>query len=595
MSDPFLKEIQETFLGEATETLQQAEGCFLALEKPGNHTEVFAQLKRLAHNFKGSGQAVGFESLAKFSHRLENLLIALSDGQLSLTPQAVQLLLDCNDTLNRDVAQLRENLSAVLCHDELLVRIDALLSGAMMSDNEAAQKLSDLTAERISIALPENTAQEGEPHQSQKSEKGQTHSVSAPKTGGSPSSALSSQKDESIRIPMRRIDELLDAFGEQVIFLSALDHYKNDLDRHKDDLVRTIFNLKKLAFDIQQSTLTLRMVSLKTLFSKLERGIRDAAKLTEKNVQTVIIGSEQELDKVIVDQLSDPLTHMVRNAVDHGLETAEERVLSGKKECGSVTLLGKREGGAFVIEVHDDGRGLDPERIRNKAVEKGLIDADEVKTEKEIFELIFENGFSTKENVSELSGRGVGMNVVKEMILGLKGSYEIDSKKGQGTVFKIKLPLSLSLFNGMLLQIGDSRYLVPSSQVSEIINSEDIEIREISKGRVVTQIRDTVLDLVELNGRLGSEKAVGQDDSKRRMILVADTPGGRVGFLVQKVLGIQRVVQKSLSPEMSTCPGAVGVTILGDGSPAVILDLNILKELYLPKRARRRCEQSSAA
>lgn len=554
MSDLFLKEIQETFLGEAVEMLRQAEGFFLALEQPGDHAEILAHLKRIAHNFKGSGQAVGFESLSKFSHCLENLLIALSEGHVALSGPAVQLLLDCNDALHRDIVHLRADLNAVLNHDSLLAKIDGLLSDSSPGETPAKKHV---TVERDGLV-----------------------GVAGSSAANAIETSAPSPKDESIRIPMRRIDELLDAFGEQVIFLSALDHYKNDIDRHKDELVRTIFNLKKLAFDLQQSTLSLRMVNLKTLFSKLERAIRDAARQTGKNVRCVTVGAEQELDKIIVDQLSDPLIHMVRNAVDHGLESPRDRAQKGKHETGVVTLAAKREGGAFVIEIHDDGRGLDPARIRDKAIEKGLIGPDESKTEKELFALIFENGFSTKENVSELSGRGVGMNVVKEMILALKGSYEIDSKRDRGTVFKIKLPISLSLFNGLLVQIGDNRYLVPSSQISEIINSKDVEIREISCDRFVAQVRDNVLDLVELNGRLG-EAAKTVKNKGRQMILVADTPGGQVGFLVQKIHGIQRVVQKSLSPEMKSCPGAVGVTILGDGSPAVILDLKTLKELYM--------------
>jgi two-component system chemotaxis sensor kinase CheA len=570
MSDLFLKEIQETFLGEAVEMLRQAEGFFLALEQPGDHAEILAHLKRIAHNFKGSGQAVGFESLAKFSHCLENLLIALSEGHVALSGPAVQLLLDCNDALHRDIVLLRADLSAVLNHDSLLAKIDGLLSDSSPGERPAEKHAAVEKDEQDGVAS--NSA---------------ANSIET-------SSPSPSSKDESIRIPMRRIDELLDAFGEQVIFLSALDHYKNDIDRHKDELVRTIFNLKKLAFDLQQSTLSLRMVNLKTLFSKLERAIRDAARLTGKNVRCVTVGVEQELDKIIVDQLSDPLIHMVRNAVDHGLEIPRDRAQKGKHETGVVTLAAKREGGAFVIEIHDDGRGLDPARIRDKAIEKGLIEPDESKTEKELFALIFENGFSTKENVSELSGRGVGMNVVKEMILALKGSYEIDSKRDRGTVFKIKLPISLSLFNGLLVQIGDNRYLVPSSQISEIINSKDVEIREISRDRFVAQVRDNVLDLVELNGRLG-ETVKAVKNSCRQMILVAEMPGGQVGFLVQKIHGIQRVVQKSLSPEMKSCPGAVGVTILGDGSPAVILDLKTLKELYLPGRSCHKVDQKGAA
>lgn len=391
MIDPFIKEIQEAFLIESEEMLQKSEGFFLELEKPGDHSDIFDNLKRLAHNFKGSGKAVGFDALAFFSHQFENLLIALSKEEISLNELSIQLLLECNDRLKSDITNLKNNPEIILNHDDLVAQINLMISNPIDNPSEIQNREESITKNTSSVKDP----------------------------------ICSSQKstDDFIRIPMKRIDELLDVFGEQVIYLSALDHYKDNFELHKENLIKTIFHLKKLAFDIQQSTLALRMINLKTLFAKLERAIRDSAKIAGKKIECIIIGSEQELDKVIVDRLSDSLIHMVRNSVDHGIETPEERKKKGKNEIGKITLIAKREGGAFVIEIKDDGQGLDPVRIRMKGIENGLLQKNDCREEKELFELIFENGFSTKEVVSELSGRGVGMNVVKEMILSLKGQY----------------------------------------------------------------------------------------------------------------------------------------------------------------------------
>lgn len=554
--DTFLLEIQDDFLRESVEVLQKAEMYFLALEKPGDHSEVFAQLKRIAHNFKGSGKAVGFDALSSFSHRLENLLIALSVGEIELSPAATQLLLDSADMLAENLRQLQMDKKTILNHDLILKRIEDLLAGKIeesVSVDQSPNQEQPVLMQDLKTATPEPIASD---HLSK-------------------INISQASKDESIRVPLKKIDDILDSFGEQIIYLSALDHYKENLDSHKDELVRTIFNLKKLAFEIQQSTLSLRMVTLKSLFSKLERAVRDASKMTSKEINCVLVGSDQELDKIIVDQLSDPLTHMVRNAVDHGIEDADFRQNQGKSKSGTICITAKREGSSFIIEIMDDGKGLDPEKIKAKAIQKGLLKEGETKSESQIFDLIFENGFSTKENVSEISGRGVGMNVVKEMILALKGSYEIESKVGVGTTFRLKLPLSLSLFNAILIQCSDSRYLIPSPQVLEIIKAHEIEVQHISADKKIAKIRDQVIELVDFSRLIGVNTSTLTTDYEK-MILISESNGRTIGYMVDRVLSIQKIVQKPLSPEMLTCPGAVGVTILGDGAPALIIDLKAL-------------------
>jgi two-component system chemotaxis sensor kinase CheA len=566
LEDDFLKEIQEGFLIEADDLLEQAESLFMSLEKDEDHFKAFEQLKRLAHNFKGSGKAVGFDALAHFCHTFENLLVALSSGALVLTPSITQLLLQCNDALRMDVRNLREDRRNTIDHHDLEEQLNQAVneknfeipdmpihheygnscSGKLNVPNVGA--LAKRKTENLEVAVPRNSA------------------------------------DDFIRIPLKKIDEILDSFGEQVIFLSALDFYKNNLDAHHDDVIRTVFNLKKLAFDLQQSTLNLRMVTLKSLFSKLERAIRDAALMTGKKIECIVTGTEQELDKVIVDQLSDPLIHMVRNSVDHGVEDSAERFSSGKKDFGTIHLRARREGGLFVIEVQDDGKGMDPEKILKKAISQGIVSPDEKLTREQIFDLIFENGFSTKDQATELSGRGVGMNVVKQMILGLKGSYEIDSEVGKGTLFRIKLPLTLSLFNGLLVLVGTQKFVIPSSQILEIVTGQELNHMNLRKDARIFQLRDEVIELVELPKFLtkGSAKNNLNENKEKtkEMLIISPMDRGKLGFLVNNIFGIQRIVQKPLSPEMTTCPGASGVTILGDGSPAIILDLRSLKERY---------------
>lgn len=554
MSDDFLKEIQEGFLLEADDLLEQAEGLFLNLEKDDvDHRATFDHLKRIAHNFKGSGKAVGFDELSSFCHSLENLLVALSGGTIRLNPKITDLLLECNDVLRSDIRTLTADKTANLNHDDLKKKLDKALIDYANSETNIV--VEDTHSETITEAQPEQKAVQN--NQQKKS-----------------------GNDEFIKVPLKKIDELLNTFGEQVIFLSALDFYKEDIATHKEDISRTVFNLKRIAFDLQQSTLTLRMVTLKSMFSKLERAIRDAAIMTRKRITTVITGGDNELDKVIVDQLSDPLIHMVRNSVDHGIESSELRAQRGKPAAGSIKLNAQREGGSFVIEVEDDGAGLDADRIYQKGIEKGLIKEGQKMTRNEIFELIFENGFSTKDAASELSGRGVGMNVVKETILSLKGSYEISSELGKGTNFRIRLPLSLSLFNGLLVMVKNERFIIPSSQVQEIVKINDVEQLEIVGGNHVIQLRNEVIELIDIAQDLAKPAdAMNNTNYKKNMVLISNFEKSKVGFVVSQILGIQRIVQKPLSPEMTACPGASGVTILGDGYPAIILDLRSFRDM----------------
>jgi len=566
MNDEFIKNLQDGFLVEADELIDQAESLCLNIErsKDGDTSGSFDQIKRVFHNFKGSSKAVGFDELANFSHHLENLLVALKNGEVALTTKVTNTLLECVDRLRNDVKQLKKDRTIKLDHTQLKAKIVMAQTGLEAQETSKNSNSSNLN-------------QKGHPNAKKTSAGAQDH----PKNASILSLQNKVNKDaaeEFIRVPLKKIDDLLNAFGEQVIYLSALDFYKEDLNKYRDDIIRSIFNLKKTAFDLQQSTLTLRMINLKSTFSKLERAIRDAAHMTGKQAQCILIGADNELDKVIVDQLSDPLIHLARNAVDHGLEPAKDRKAKGKPESGTITLRARREGVSFVIEIEDDGAGLDPQKLSEKAIALGIIPANHTKSRDELLNLIFEDGFSTKDEASEISGRGVGMNIVKETTLHLKGSYEIFSEINKGTLFRIKLPLTLSLFNGLLVIISGQKFIIPSSQIHEIVKAQDTKGLDVDSGSRVIQIRDEILELLDISRILGRNDGVDYRDPKKDMILIATIDRQKVGFLVSQVLGVHRTVQKPISPEMTTCPGASGVTILGDGNPAIILDLRYLRD-----------------
>lgn len=565
MIDPMLKEIQDSFLAEAGDLLVDVESYFLALEKNPEDQEVLDKLFRLAHNLKGSGKAVGFEHLSHFSHQIESLLVGIRNKQVPSSSDNIQLLLECCDQLKSDITKLKDSSDAQLDHTILMDRLVQACANQGPANGSDSFSASPFEQSPFVAPVPV-AAKHVEPELA--------------KLVGGDLKKRPMSGDESIRIPVKKIEDMLNSFGEQVILQSTLEHAKDDLLNNQEIIYRTITQLGKITHDLQRATMSLRMVTLKTLFARLERVARDAAQAVGKEIQFVTDGAENELDKSIVDALIDPLTHMMRNSVDHGIEYWDDRIQKGKPEKGTVRLAGYRRGGHFCIELSDDGRGLDPDKIAQKAIEKGLIKSADGMSKGEIFELIFKNGFSTKDQVSDISGRGVGMNVVLETILSLKGAYEIESEVGVGTVFRLKLPLTLAIFNGMVLRVGSDRYVIPASDVEAVIRLGACETRRMESNRYCVKHKDEVMPILDLRVRYGDKKRkISYDTNEitgRESVLVVRQGGDAHAVIVDEVLVLQKVVHKNLTPELRQVKGSSGVTILGDGQVALILDFGQL-------------------
>lgn len=691
--DEFLRELQDTFLLESQDLIANVESLFLQLEKDTGDVEIYNQLARLAHNFKGSGKAVGFEHISHFSHQLENLLLALKALEIQPTPSIINLLFRSVDALKVDLDGLRnqnppmdytdlynqiaevlklknagdsthknvntdiqpteikpevshdvmaqalaqfnpftDNIQSILQNQNLNTSVTASSPDTSVLTNQIESLFAPapLPIEPVSSAVnlektsnPDSNflnepkigeikidhlvspfedpklevkpASPSAPVSTQNAEVKQTAkpATPAPKAANSNAKPSKDQKStaaiEYLRIPAHRIETLINSFGEQVILQSTLDQAKGDLVNQQDVVMKTITQLSKLTYDLQQTAMSLRMLNLNLLFSKLERAARDAAQVLNKPIQFVTKGQENELDKTLVDALSDALTHMIRNAVDHGIETPDERKSVGKNPGGQIQLLAFRTGGSFVIEIRDDGKGLDPAKIFAKAVKVGIIKEDAKLTESEIFDLIFENGFSTKEVATDLSGRGVGMNVVKESVAALKGSIEIESKVGFGTTFRIRLPLTLAIFNGMIVRVGDDRYIIPSSDVEEVCRISKKSAQHSSGKQKLIELRGLVYSLVDLGVRLGKEEVGGRNDQVTALLVKKDRQ--TFAILVDEVMSIQKIVHKPVGEDVRTVPGTAGASILGDGS--VCLILNIMQ--YAPKVGENSVQNQEAA
>jgi two-component system chemotaxis sensor kinase CheA len=408
-----------------------------------------------------------------------------------------------------------------------------------------------------------------------KTEQGQNHSV---KKAGS---------NASIRVGIDKVDTLIDLVGELVITQSMLGELGENFDISKiEQLISGLRELESNTRELQESVMRIRMLPIGFVFNRLPRMVRDLSAQLSKKVDLTIIGENTELDKTVMEQIGDPLTHLVRNALDHGIESIEERLATGKSEVGTVTLNAFHQGGNIIIEIKDDGAGIDPEIIRMKAIEKGLIDQAMDIPDEQVIGLIMEPGFSTAEVVSDVSGRGVGMDVVKRNINNLGGSVEIDSVLGQGTKFTIRLPLTLAILDGQLVRAANEIYVIPLASIIESIPLSGIKISRIAGNMPVYKNDGEYLPIVDLKDEF--EIKYENQSTSGGLLAIVEGENRRIAIKIDELLGQQQVVIKSLESHYKSLQGVSGATILGDGRVSLILDIVGLSKRSTDRAAARR-------
>ena len=378
----------------------------------------------------------------------------------------------------------------------------------------------------------------------------------------------------TIRVSVDKVDQLINLVGELVITQAMLAQNSRGLDPSINQaLLAGLADLDRNTRDLQEAVMSIRMIPMSTVFSRFPRMLRDLASKLNKKVELVTQGEATELDKGLVEKITDPLTHLVRNSCDHGVETPAERVAKGKPETGTITLAASHQGGSIVIEVRDDGKGLSRNKIMSKARERGLNVYDSM-TDTEVWNLIFEPGFSTADQVTDVSGRGVGMDVVKKNISSLNGTVEIDSAEGYGMRVAVRLPLTLAIMDGMSVGVGEEVYILPLSSVVESFQVEEHMVKTIGASGRVVEVRDEYMPVVELE-RVFSVPRFDWEKSSAIMVVV-EAEGGRVALLVDELLGQQQVVVKNLEANYRKVHDVSGATIMGDGRVALILDVGSL-------------------
>jgi two-component system chemotaxis sensor kinase CheA len=374
-----------------------------------------------------------------------------------------------------------------------------------------------------------------------------------------------------IRVQTAKLDYLMDMVGEMVITQSLIRHNPAISSLQNAKLMADISQLARITGEVQRTTMGMRMISLGQVFQRSTRLIRDLSRKQGKNIQVEVSGEETEVDKTIAEELTDPLLHMVRNACDHGVDTPEERAAAGKPVTATVKLSAYHQGGQIVIEIADDGRGLHREKILAKAVQKGLIEPNAHLSEQEVFNLIFEPGFSTAAQVTDLSGRGVGMDVVRRNIQKLRGRIDIQSKQGKGTTFFLRLPLTLAIIEGLVVGVGETRYIVPIYAVRELISPKPDMLGTVHGRNETAMVRNQVLPVLRLSKRFNVKPR--SEDPCHGLLVVTESQEQPFCLLVDEVLGKQEVVIKSLGETLKDISGITGGAILGDGRVGLILDL----------------------
>ncbi len=567
----FETELKLSFLEEAEQSISEVENCFLILETEPQNLENLNKIFRLAHNLKGSSKAVGFDEFGAFTHEFETFILKVKNGQLDCTPQVVNILLQSNDHVSKMIQGLKGDLAATFNSVDLLNQMRNYTPGETKEQPapivEAPKASSEPSIDEI---LAQEAALANQPKIVAK----------APSAAAKPTIAVSA--DESIRVALSKVEALLNSVGEMVILQSVLK--EQVLTTQNDQLIATVLQLSKISKEIQESSMSLRMTPVKPTFQKMQRIVRDTSLALNKEVTLTLVGEETELDKTVLEKINDPLVHLIRNSVDHGIEKADVRSAQGKSEKGNVTLSAYHQSGKLVIEVSDDGGGLNPEKLRQIAIQKKIISESQKLSDDECRNLIFAPGFSTKEAVTDVSGRGVGMDVVKTNITELNGEVQIISELGKGTTFRIILPLTLAIIDSLIILSGGQKFAVPLVHVHETLRPHINQIQTNKNLGETLLLRGENLPVYRVGDFFGLKTSPQTTDLIALVIRSSKKP---FCLMVDDILIQNEIVTKPLGLELQNLKGVSGSTILADGKPALILEP---QDLILRKRTELRLE-----
>ncbi|MGY2083427.1 chemotaxis protein CheW [Blastococcus sp. SYSU DS0539] len=566
-----LDDIVEEFLVESHENLDQLDTDLVALEQEPNSRERLSSIFRTIHTIKGTSGFLAFNRLEEVTHVGENMLSRLRDGELALTPNRTSVLLLMVDTVRSLLASIEASGGEGSVDVSAVVgAISAAMEDAPVADAAPAPVVDDLPEEPPAPAAAVAEHAVPEPAVADHDE------AEAPAADAAGGQARRAVADSTIRVDVDLLDELMLLVGELVLTRNQI--VQNVARQTDTDLIRASQRLNLIASELQEGVMKTRMQPIDHIWSKLPRVVRDLGLQLEKSIRLEMEGRDTELDKTLLEAVKDPLTHLVRNSVDHGIEAPEDRRKAGKPTEGVLTLRARHESGQVVVEVADDGAGIDPAKLGAKAVQRGLLTQDALSrmSPADVLQLIFLPGFSTAAAVTNVSGRGVGMDVVKTNIESIGGTIEVESDAGVGTVCRLRIPLTLAIVPALTVECAADRYAIPQISLQELV-SLDAEkaahaVEEVG-GAPVYRLRGELLPLVRLTDVLGltSERHDGHV-----VIAVLRSEGRRFGLVVDRVINTEEIVVKAVGGQLKAIGLYSGATVLGDGTVALILDVQAL-------------------
>jgi two-component system chemotaxis sensor kinase CheA len=580
-------ELLTEFHAEALDHLQQIESALLALDEKPDDPEAINSIFRSFHTIKGVSGFLHLTPMHTLTHEVESLLDLARNRKLKLNSTIITEILKSRDAVAQMIGQITVALEQGSAPDTIIPvshLIRAVKRLAAGETSPVAPAAAVPAAKAKSPAAPDAAAAAAPaaalapvlsfPEQNPAAAAAE-HAAGKPKTEvKTPAAATGEAKTGSsstVRVNTDKLDSLMDVVGELVIVQSQLTESARVLGIEDAGLQRNISQFGRLTKELQHSSMSLRMIPIKPTFQKMERLARDLSRDFGKKVNFHVSGEETELDRTVVEDIGDPLVHMVRNSLDHGLEMPADRIAAGKNEAGSVLLRAFHEGGNIVIELSDDGRGIDPDKILAKARKQNLINENAQLSRDEILNLIFLPGFSTAEKVTSVSGRGVGMDVVRRNIEKLRGKIEITSEVGRGSTFRIKLPLTMAIIDGLVVRVGEDRFILPSTSVQMALRPTREALSTIHGRGEVLDHRGRILPIHRLHRRFEISNAI-ENPCEGIIVIVENNSGRASALLVDDMVTKQEVVIKSLGGFLQHVAGVSGGAILGDGSIALILD-----------------------
>jgi len=613
-----MDEIISEFLTEAEESLDRIEPLFVELEQKGEDKELINDIFRSMHTIKGAAGFLGFQPIVDVAHSSENIMKKLRDGEIPLAKELMDVILKSIDMLRlllahlknkdgieEDVGPLVKELGAALnnaiskcdgippetpsakpvepaLQEPALPKSEPAIQAAVAPDPiiSTPEKAADITHQ-----IPEAASANASPDQAVADIKQiplpEENKSKAVDQASKNSPQKPKESAQNLRVDIERIDKVMDLAGEVVLVRNRLLNISNYFDlKYSNDpmtetLMETVSFLDRVTSEMQLAVMKIRMQPIKKVLSKFPRLVRDMSSSVNKDVELTIYGEGTEVDKSVIEHIGDPLTHILRNSIDHGLESSEERIAKGKPSKGNVIINTYQKGTQIVIEISDDGKGLDIEKLKRKAVEKGLLTEDETRrmSDEVATEIIFMPGFSTKDVATELSGRGVGMDVVKTNISLLNGYVEVSTEKDVGTTFKICIPLTLAIIQALMVEVSGAKYAIPLSPIEETLKVSKKDIDNVT-GQNVIVIRDKICPLFELNQLLGNGlNGHSENEAGHKYLVVIAMGDKKFCIAVDKLIGQEEVVIKTLDGIDTASSNVLGATITGDGKVVFILDV----------------------